>query len=352
MTILVTGAAGFIGSNFVIDWFGQSEEDLVSFDALTYAGNLENLSSLNNRINHYFIHGNIGDQLLVSEVLKKYQIRAVINFAAESHVDRSIHVPRDFIETNILGTYNLLESVQSFWTGLNKDSKKAFRFLHISTDEVYGSLCEKALPSSENSAYRPNNPYSASKASSDHLVRAWFNTFGLPVLIGHCSNNFGPYQFPEKFIPLCILNAISLKSLPIYGDGKQIRDWTYVKDTCNAIRKILKKGSIGETYNISSSNEKKNLEIAETLCAILDELKPKFDGNSYSNQITHVKDRPGHDRRYAINTSKLRGEMNWKPHETLETGLRKTVLWYLENRTWLNNVVPDDYQHWMQEQYS
>jgi dTDP-glucose 4,6-dehydratase len=352
MTILVTGAAGFIGSNFVLDWFDNSQEDVVSIDLLTYAGNLENLSSLDGNSHHHFIRGNISDRALVSEILKKYQIKAIVNFAAESHVDRSIHGPGDFIDTNIVGTYNLLESVRSYWDDLDEVSKKAFRFLHISTDEVYGSLNDKAPAFTENHPYEPNSPYSASKAASDHLVRAWFHTYGLPTLTTNCSNNYGPYHFPEKLIPLCILNALNGKHLPIYGDGKQIRDWLYVKDHCNAIREVLKQGQIGETYNVGGWNEKTNLEVVETLCAILDELKPKSDGKSYADQITFVKDRPGHDKRYAIDASKLERHLGWRPQETFETGLRKTVLWYLENETWVTHVVSGEYQHWIQKQYS
>jgi dTDP-glucose 4,6-dehydratase len=352
MTILVTGAAGFIGSNFVLDWFQQSTEEVVSLDLLTYAGNLENLSSLNTNPQHHFFKGNIGDRDLVSNLLKKFQIRAVLNFAAESHVDRSIHGPGNFIETNIIGTYNLLESARNYWNDLDEITKKAFRFLHISTDEVYGSLNEKDPAFTENHPYEPNSPYSASKASSDHLVRAWFHTYGLPVLTTNSSNNYGPYHFPEKLIPLCILNALNSKPLPIYGDGKQIRDWIYVKDHCNAIREVLTKGHIGETYNIGGWNEKTNLEVVESLCAILDELKPKSDGKSYLNQITFVKDRPGHDRRYAINASKLERELSWKPKENFDSGLRKTILWYLNNQNWVNHIVSGDYQNWVNKQYS
>ena len=304
MTILVTGAAGFIGSNFVLDWCDQLTEDLVSFDLLTYAGNLENLSTLDGNPRHHFIQGNIGDRALISELLKKYQVRAVVNFAAESHVDRSIHGPADFIETNIVGTYNLLESVRSYWNDLDEATKKAFRFLHVSTDEVYGSLDYKAPAFTENHPYEPNSPYSATKAASDHLVRAWFHTYGLPVLTTNCSNNYGPYHFPEKLIPLCILNALNGKPLPIYGDGQQIRDWLYVKDHCSAIREVLKQGKIGDTYNVGGWNEKSNIEVVRILCAILDELRPKVDGSKYENQITYVKDRPGHDRRYAIDASR------------------------------------------------
>jgi dTDP-glucose 4,6-dehydratase len=352
MTILVTGAAGFIGSNFVLDWCDQSTEDVVSLDLLTYAGNLENLSSLNQNPQHHFVQGNIGDRDLVANLLKKYQIRAVVNFAAESHVDRSIHGPGDFIETNIVGTYHLLESVRSYWNDLDEASKKAFRFLHVSTDEVYGSLNDKAPAFTEHHLYQPNSPYSASKAASDHLVRAWFHTYGLPVLTTNCSNNYGPYHFPEKLIPLCILNALNGKPLPIYGDGQQIRDWLYVKDHCSAIREVLKRGKIGDTYNVGGWNEKANLDVVNTLCAILDELKPKADGSKYENQITYVKDRPGHDRRYAIDASKLERDLGWRPQETFETGLRKTVLWYLENESWVNHVVSGEYQNWVQKQYA
>jgi len=352
MTILVTGAAGFIGSNFVLDWFSKSIEEVVSLDLLTYAGKLENLSSLNQNPHHHFVQGNIGDCNLVSSLLKKYQIRAIVNFAAESHVDRSIHKSKDFIETNIVGTYNLLESARGYWNHLDQDLKKDFRFLHISSDEVYGSINASDQPSIESCPYKPNSPYSASKAAGDHLVRAWFQTYKLPVLTINSANNYGPYQFPEKLIPLCILNALKGKPLPIYGDGQQIRDWLYVKDHCNAIREILNEGQIGETYNVGGWNEKTNLEVIETLCAILDELKPKSDCKSYSDQITFIKDRPGHDRRYAIDASKLQGELNWKPQEIFETGLRKTVVWYLENLNWLNSGRRSEYQHWIKKHYA
>jgi dTDP-glucose 4,6-dehydratase len=351
MTILVTGAAGFIGSNFVLDWFSQSKEDVVSLDLLTYAGNLENLSSLNGNPHQHFVQGNIGDRDLVSSLLKKCQARAIINFAAESHVDRSIYESKDFIETNIVGIYNLLESARSYWNDLDQNLKQDFRFLHISSDEVYGSLNLTDSPSNESDPYKPNNPYSASKAASDHLVRAWFQTYKLPALTVNSANNYGPFQFPEKLIPLCIMNALKGKPLPIYGDGQQIRDWLYVKDNCSVIREILNLGQIGETYNVGGSNEKTNLEVVKTVCIILDELKPKSDGKSYADQITFVKDRPGHDKRYAIDASKLKNELNWKPQETFETGLRKTVLWYLENDVWMNHVVSAQYQYWIQKQY-
>jgi len=351
MTILVTGAAGFIGSNFVLDWFGHSKEDVVSLDLLTYAGNLENLYSLNNNPQHHFVRGNIGDRELIAELLKKYRLRAVVNFAAESHVDRSIHGPGDFIETNIVGTYNLLESVRAYWTDLNENLKKDFRFLHVSTDEVYGSLSKANPAFSETNRYEPNSPYSASKAASDHLVRAWHHTYRLPVLTTNCSNNYGPYHFPEKLIPLCILNALNGKPLPIYGDGQQIRDWLYVKDHCSAIRTVLEKGRLGETYNVGGCNEKANLDVVKTLCSILDELKPKLDGAKYETQITYVKDRPGHDRRYAIDATKLEKELDWKPQETFETGIRKTVEWYLSNQDWVSHVVSGEYKNWVEKQY-
>ena len=352
MAILVTGAAGFIGSNFVLDWFQQSNEDVVSLDLLTYAGNLENLSTLDGNLKHHFIQGNIGDRELVSQLLQKHRFRAVLNFAAESHVDRSIHGPGDFIETNIVGTYNLLESVRGYWNDLDENLKKDFRFLHVSTDEVYGSLSKTDPAFSETNRYEPNSPYSASKAASDHLVRAWHHTYGLPVITTNCSNNYGPYHFPEKLIPLCILNALNGKPLPIYGDGQQIRDWLYVKDHCSAIRRVLEKGRLGETYNVGGWNEKANLDVVKTLCAILDELKPKADGTKYESQITYVKDRPGHDRRYAIDATKLEKELGWKPQETFETGIRKTVEWYLNNQDWVGHVVSGEYKHWVEKQYT
>jgi dTDP-glucose 4,6-dehydratase len=352
MTILVTGAAGFIGSNFVLDWLDQSTEDVVSLDLLTYAGNLENLSSLNQNPHHHFVKGNIGDRDLVTNLLKKHNIRAVTHFAAESHVDRSIHGPGDFIETNIVGTYHLLESVRNYWNDLDEASKKAFRFLHVSTDEVYGSLNDKAPAFTENHPYEPNSPYSASKAASNHLVRAWHHTYGLPILTTNCSNNYGPYHFPEKLIPLCILNALNNKPLPIYGDGLQVRDWLYVKDHCSAIRTVLEKGDIGETYNVGGRNEKTNLEVVHLLCDILDELKPNPMGSSYKEQILFIKDRPGHDRRYAIDATKIERELGWKPQETFETGLRKTVEWYLKNQNWVSHVLSGEYQQWVDKQYT
>jgi dTDP-glucose 4,6-dehydratase len=336
----------------VLDWFGHSNEEVVSLDLLTYAGNLENLSSLNGNPNHHFMKGNIGDRELVSRLLQEHQVRAAVNFAAESHVDRSIHGPGDFIETNIVGTYNLLESVRAYWEELDESPKKAFRFLHVSTDEVYGSLKKTDPAFSETNRYEPNSPYSASKAASDHLVRAWHHTYGLPVVTTNCSNNYGPYHFPEKLIPLCILNALNDKPLPIYGDGQQIRDWLYVKDHCSAIRTVLEKGQLGETYNVGGWNEKANIDVVKTLCSILDELKPKSDGTKYESQITYVKDRPGHDKRYAIDATKLELELGWKPKETFETGIRKTVEWYLANQDWVNHVVSGEYKNWVQKQYT
>ncbi len=351
--ILVTGGAGFIGGNFVLDWLANpAAEGIVKLDKLTYAGNLSTLQSLSTDSRHVFIQGDIGDYDLVHGLLKKYAIRAVINFAAESHVDRSIHGPSDFIQTNVLGTFNLLEAVRAYWVELTEDEKEAFRFLHVSTDEVYGTLSPEAPAFSEMHAYEPNSPYSASKAASDHLVRAWHHTYGLPVLTTNCSNNYGPYHFPEKLIPLVILNALAGKSLPIYGDGQQIRDWLYVKDHCAAIRHVLKSDKLGETYNIGGWNEKPNLEVVDTICSILDELRPKSDGAHYADQITFVKDRPGHDRRYAIDARKIERDLGWKPLETFESGIHKTVQWYLDNSDWTDNVLSGSYRDWVKKQYS
>ncbi len=351
MTILVSGGAGFIGGNFVLDWLERHDETVVNLDKLTYAGNLETLKDLKGDGRHVFVHGDIGDRELVSDLLSTHRPRALINFAAESHVDRSIHGPGDFIQTNIVGTFNLLEAVRGYWDGLPEDEKQRFRFLHVSTDEVYGTLSKNDEPFSELNRYEPNSPYSASKAASDHLVRAWHHTYGLPVLTTNCSNNYGPYHFPEKLIPLVILNALSGKSLPIYGDGQQIRDWLYVKDHCSAIRRVLETGTVGETYNVGGWNEKPNLDVVYTICAILDELRPKADGSRYSDQITFVKDRPGHDRRYAIDARKLERELGWKPAETFETGIRKTIEWYLENQDWVGNVTSGAYREWVGKQY-
>jgi dTDP-glucose 4,6-dehydratase len=351
--ILVTGGAGFIGGNFVLDWLANSNaEGVVTFDKLTYAGNLVTLKSLQKDNRHKFIQGDIGDYELVLSLLKKHQIRAVINFAAESHVDRSIHGPGNFIQTNVVGTFNLLEAVRAYWSELSSSEKATFRFLHVSTDEVYGSLSPMNPAFSETNAYEPNSPYSASKAASDHLVRAWHHTYGLPVLTTNCSNNYGPYHFPEKLIPLVILNALAGKPLPIYGDGQQIRDWLYVKDHCSAIRRVLEAGKLGETYNVGGCNEKPNLDVVHTICSILDGLRPKADGTSYTSQITYVKDRPGHDRRYAIDATKIQRELGWKPAETFETGIHKTVHWYLDNQEWVDGVLRGSYRDWMQKQYS
>ena len=349
--ILVTGGAGFIGGNFVLDWLAGSDEPVVNLDALTYAGNLHTLESLKNDARHVFVHGDIGDTELVSQLLKQYQPRAVVNFAAESHVDRSIHGPADFIQTNVLGTFNLLESVRAYWSGLSEPQKSAFRFLHVSTDEVYGSLEKNDPPFAETNRYEPNSPYSASKAASDHLVRAWHHTYGLPVLTTNCSNNYGPYHFPEKLIPLVILNALAGKSLPIYGDGQQIRDWLYVRDHCSAIRRVLEAGRLGETYNVGGWNEKANLDVVKTICTLLDEMQPRADGLSYAEQITFVTDRAGHDRRYAIDARKLERELGWKPAETFESGIRKTVQWYLDNTEWTSNVTTGAYREWTEQQY-
>lgn len=352
MSILVTGGAGFIGSNFVLDWLAESDELVVNLDKLTYAGNLQNLVLLKGDPRHVFVKGDICDFELVLSLLQKYRIRAVINFAAESHVDRSIHGPEDFIQTNIVGSFRLLEAVRQYWDGLEQQAKQAFRLLHVSTDEVYGSLEKNDAPFAETNQYQPNSPYSASKAASDHLVRAYHHTYGLPVVTTNCSNNYGPYHFPEKLIPLCIQNALSGKPLTIYGDGQQIRDWLYVKDHCSAIRRVLEAGKLGEVYNVGGWNEKANLEVVNTLCTILDELKPRTDGKSYAAQITYVTDRPGHDRRYAIDASKLERGLGWKPAETFETGIRKTVQWYLDNAAWVSNVLSSEYQSWLDKNYA
>ncbi|KJV29542.1 spore coat protein [Aquitalea magnusonii] len=349
--ILVTGGAGFIGANFVLDWLNGNDEGVINLDKLTYAGNLQTLASLENNPRHVFVQGDIGDRELVSRLLQEHQVRAVINFAAESHVDRSIHGPGEFIQTNVVGTFNLLEAVRAYWNALEGEAKTAFRFLHVSTDEVYGTLSTTDSPFSETNRYEPNSPYSASKAASDHLVRAWHHTYGLPVLTTNCSNNYGPYHFPEKLIPLVILNALAGKPLPIYGDGQQIRDWLYVKDHCSAIRTVLAQGRLGETYNVGGWNEKANLDVVHTICTILDTLRPKADGTGYAEQITYVQDRPGHDRRYAIDARKLERELGWKPAETFESGIRKTVEWYLDNQDWVSNVTSGNYRQWLEQHY-
>ena len=350
--ILVTGSAGFIGSNFVLDWFVQHEESVISLDKLTYAGNLENLASLQADTHHVFVQGDIGDAALLEELLAKYQPRAVVNFAAESHVDRSIHGPGEFIQTNIVGTFHLLEAVRAYWSGMADEEKSSFRFLHVSTDEVYGSLVKNEPAFSEMHRYEPNSPYSASKAASDHLVRAYHHTYGMPVLTTNCSNNYGPYHFPEKLIPLIIVNALANKALPVYGDGQQIRDWLYVGDHCSAIRRVLEKGKLGEVYNVGGWNEMANLDIVHTVCALLDEFRPRDDGKPYREQITFVADRPGHDRRYAIDARKIERELGWKPAETFETGIRKTVQWYLDNQDWVSNVQSGSYRQWVEKNYA
>jgi len=349
--ILVTGGAGFIGANFVLDWLAGSQEPVVNLDKLTYAGNLQTLASLQSDGRHHFVQGDIGDAELVARLLAQHRPRAVVNFAAESHVDRSIHGPEDFVQTNVVGTFRLLEAARHYWQALPAGEKEAFRFLHVSTDEVYGTLSAAAPAFTESHAYEPNSPYSASKAASDHLVRAWHHTYGLPVLTTNCSNNYGPFHFPEKLIPLMIVNALAGKNLPVYGDGMQIRDWLYVKDHCSAIRRVLEAGQLGETYNVGGWNEKPNIEIVQTICALLDELRPRADGRSYQEQITYVTDRPGHDRRYAIDARKLERELGWKPAETFDTGIRKTVEWYLAHQDWVVNVQSGGYRDWVAKQY-
>lgn len=349
-TILVTGGAGFIGANFVLEWVKGGMGEVVNLDKLTYAGNLENLVALENNTQHIFVQGDIGDRSLAARLLAEHQPRAVLNFAAESHVDRSIHGPEDFIQTNVVSTFHLLEEVRGYWSKLPAEQQAAFRFLHVSTDEVYGSLGSSDPAFSETTPYAPNSPYSASKAASDHLVRAYHHTYGLPVLTTNCSNNYGPYQFPEKLIPLIIHNALADKPLPIYGDGSNVRDWLYVGDHCSAIRQVLALGRVGETYNIGGRNEKTNLEVVHTLCDILDRAKPKAAG-SYRNQITFVQDRPGHDRRYAINADKIAHELGWQPAETFESGIEKTALWYLENQAWVQHIISGEYRQWIETNY-
>lgn len=350
--ILVTGGAGFIGANFVLDWLALSDEPVLNLDKLSYAGNLENLASLEGDARHVFVQGDIGDRARVSQLLAQHRPRAVVNFAAESHVDRSIHGPGEFIHNNIVGTFELLEAVRHDWQAMEAPEKEAFRFLHVSTDEVYGSLGKDDPAFTETNHIEPNSPYSASKAASDHLVRAWHHTYGLPVLTTNCSNNYGPYHFPEKLIPLLIVNSLAGKPLPVYGDGQQIRDWLYVKDHCSAIRRVLEAGRVGETYNVGGWNEKANLDIVHTVCALLDELRPRADGKPYKEQITYVTDRPGHDRRYAIDARKLERELGWKPAETFETGIRKTVQWYLDHPDWVAHVQSGAYRDWVQKQYA
>lgn len=349
--ILVTGGAGFIGSNFVLDWLAQHDEPVLNLDKLTYAGNLNNLLSVQHDARHVFVHGDIGDTELVSSLLVSHRPRAIVHFAAESHVDRSILGPAAFIETNINGTFSLLEAARNYWSALAAEEKNAFRFLHVSTDEVYGSLDKDDPPFAETTAYEPNSPYSASKAASDHLVRSYHHTYGLPTLTTNCSNNYGPYHFPEKLIPLMIANALAGKPLPVYGDGQQIRDWLYVGDHCAAIRRVLEAGAPGETYNIGGWNEKANIDVVHTLCDILDVLAPVAQGKSYREQIAYVTDRPGHDRRYAIDARKIERELGWKPAETFETGILKTVQWYLDNQAWVQDVQSGDYMKWLDKNY-
>ena len=347
--LLVTGGAGFIGSNFVLDWCAASDEPIVNLDKLTYAGNLGNLVALKSDPRHVFVRGDIGDRAQVGALLTQYAPRAVVNFAAESHVDRSIHAPAEFIATNVTGTFALLEAARGYWSALPDPERSRFRFLHVSTDEVYGSLGPTDPPFTEASPYAPNSPYAASKAAADHLLRAYRHTYGLPTLVTNCSNNYGPRQFPEKLIPLMIHNALAGKPLPVYGDGQNIRDWLYVSDHCAAIRAVLERGRPGETYNIGANTEKTNLEVVQTLCATLGEVKP---GRDYASQIAFVRDRPGHDRRYAIDSSKLRREIGWKPRESFESGLARTMRWYLDNAAWLAAVTSKEYQKWISLQYA
>ena len=349
--ILVTGGAGFIGSNFVLDWLAQSDEPVLNLDKLTYAGNLNNLSSLNGDHRHIFVHGDICDNTRVAALLAEHKPRAIVHFAAESHVDRSIHGPAAFIETNVNGTFSLLEAARAYWSALPDAEKSVFRFLHVSTDEVYGTLGPNDPPFTETTAYAPNSPYSASKAASDHLVRSYHHTYGFPSLTTNCSNNYGPYHFPEKLIPLIIANARSGKSLPIYGDGQQVRDWLYVGDHCAAIRRVLEAGRVGEVYNVGGWNEMANIDVVHLLCDMLDALEPKSSG-SYREQITYVTDRPGHDRRYAIDARKIERELGWKPAESFETGIKKTVAWYLKNQGWVDDVQSGDYLKWVEKNYA
>ncbi|MGE1084320.1 dTDP-glucose 4,6-dehydratase [Pseudomonas shirazensis] len=360
--ILITGGAGFIGSNFTLQWCAHHDEPVLNLDALTYAGNLANLQSLDGNGQHHFVHGNICDRELLAQLFAEHSPRAVVHFAAESHVDRSITGPEAFVDTNVIGTFRLLEAARSYWNNLDGPRKQAFRFLHVSTDEVYGTLAPNDPAFTEITPYAPNSPYSASKAASDHLVRSYFHTYGMPVLTTNCSNNYGPFHFPEKLIPLIIVNALAGKALPVYGDGQQIRDWLYVEDHCSGIRRVLEAGTLGETYNIGGWNEKANIDIVKTVCALLDEMAPAADRKvinqnsgeqveNYADLVTYVSDRPGHDRRYAIDARKIERELGWKPAETFDTGIRKTVAWYLENQAWVKGVMDGSYRDWVAQQY-
>jgi dTDP-glucose 4,6-dehydratase len=350
--ILVTGGAGFIGSNFVLRWTASETSSVINLDKLTYAGNISNLAAIASDHRYKFLQGDICDRELVAELLLTHRPRAIVHFAAESHVDRSIHGPDDFVRTNVNGTFSLLEEARAYYSGLDGEAKTAFRFLHVSTDEVYGSLGATDPAFSETTRYAPNSPYSASKAASDHLVRAYFHTYGLPTVTTNCSNNYGPLQFPEKLIPLVILHALGGKPIPVYGDGQNVRDWLFVGDHCEAIRLVLARGRVGETYNIGGRNELKNLDVVNTICSVLDELRPQDPQSAYSKLITYVTDRPGHDRRYAMNISKIESELGWRPRETFETGIRKTIRWYLENPAWIQSVTSGSYRQWMATQYS
>jgi dTDP-glucose 4,6-dehydratase len=349
--VIVTGGAGFIGSNFLLRWAQQRRGSVINIDKLTYAGNAKNLANLAGRADYRLVHGDIGQRDLVAQLLKQHRPCAIVNFAAESHVDRSIHSPEDFIQTNIVGTFHLLEEARAYWDALPADEKGRFRFLHVSTDEVYGSLTAQDSPFSEATAYAPNSPYAASKAASDHLVRAYFHTYGLPTLTTNCSNNYGPYQFPEKLIPLMILNALSGKSLPVYGDGLNVRDWLYVGDHCIAIQAVLERGRPGETYNVGGRSEKLNIDVVRTICALLDDLHPDSPVTPHEKLVTYVKDRLGHDRRYAIDSSKIERELGWQPVETFESGIRKTVQWYLDHQDWVRSVTSGEYRKWVELNY-
>jgi len=351
MTILVTGGAGFIGSNFVLDWFAQGGEPLVNVDKLTYAGNPANLKGLKGKPEHIFVHGDICDRDLVRQLLEQHAPRAIVHFAAESHVDRSIHEPAEFIHTNVIGTFSLLEETRAWWDRRAPAERDGFRFLHVSTDEVYGSLGPADAPFTESNSFAPNSPYAASKAAADHLVRAYHHTYGLPTLTVNCSNNYGPYQFPEKLIPLMILNGLSRKPMPVYGDGGNVRDWLFVQDHCVAIREVLARGGIGESYNVGGNSQKTNLEVVNAVCALLDEARPNRE-RSHSDLISFVKDRPGHDRRYAIDARKISSQLAWKPAESFESGLRKTVAWYLDNPDWVAHVTSGAYRTWIDKNYT